>query len=103
MRLAISDLGMGIRRSLSTAHPDVTDTCSGYIMRAIQGLTSRPGGRGGQGLGAIYRIVGADGGSLFIRSETGCVKAGVQSTLTLQDGLTFFPGTQVAITFRSRR
>lgn len=101
IELAISDLGVGIRRSLAAAHRDLADTCSGYIERALAGLTARPSGRGGQGLGAIQRIATASGGSLFIRSETGRLL--VQATsVTKRDGLAFFPGTQIAVTFRSR-
>lgn len=101
IELAISDLGVGIRRSLATAHGDLADTCSGYIERALAGLTARPAGRGGQGLGAIQRIATASGGSLLIRSETGRVF--VQATsVTKRDGLAFLPGTQIAVTFHSR-
>lgn len=101
VELAISDLGIGIRRSLAAVHGDLADTCAGYIERALAGLTARPSGRGGQGLGAMQRIATASGGNLFIRSETGRVL--VQPTgSTKCDGLAFLPGTHVAVTFRSQ-
>lgn len=100
IQLAISDLGVGIRRSLITTHHDLSDTSAGYIKQALDGLSARPDGRGGQGLGAIQRIATKSGGSLSLRSETGWVL--VQATgQTERDSLTFFPGTQVAVTFRS--
>ena len=73
VKLAIADLGVGIRGSLIAAHSDLQDTCSGYIQRALAGLSSRTGPRGGHGLGAISRIATTSGGSLHIRSETGLV------------------------------
>jgi hypothetical protein len=100
--LAIGDLGQGIRRSLMAVHGVVSDTCAGYIEQALAGLSARPGKRGGQGLGAIRRIVTDSEGSLHIRSEVGSVQAQASGT-TVRDGLYFFPGTQIAITFRSER
>ncbi|MCA9330433.1 sensor histidine kinase [Candidatus Saccharibacteria bacterium] len=101
VQLAISDLGIGIRRSLVATHSDLSDTSAGYIQRALAGLSARRTGRGGQGLGAIQQFATASGGNLSIRSETGSVFVQA-SGATQKDGLTFFPGTQVAVTFRSR-
>lgn len=101
IELAISDLGVGIQRSLVTTHGDLSDTNAGYINHALGGLSARSSGHIGQGLGAIQRIVMASGGSLSLRSGTGYVQ--VQATgQTERDRLAFFPGTQVAITFRSQ-
>lgn len=102
VNLAIGDLGQGIRQSLMAVHGAVTDTCAGYIEKALAGLSARSGERGGQGLGAIQRIATESGGSLHIRSEMGSVLAQASGTAT-RDGLYFFPGTQIAITFRSQR
>jgi anti-sigma regulatory factor (Ser/Thr protein kinase) len=101
VKLAISDFGIGIRRSLADAFPGIIDTCSGYIERALGGLTARPSGRGGQGLGAIQRIAVASGGSLYLRSETGSVYIGANDHQSVRDNLSYFPGTQLSITFRS--
>jgi anti-sigma regulatory factor (Ser/Thr protein kinase) len=100
VELAISDLGIGIRRSLTAVHGEVADSTTGFIERALAGLSARHG-RGGQGLGAIQRIATASGGHLFIRSETGSVRIWPGGSAT-EDGLSFFPGTQIAITFRGQ-
>ncbi len=101
VNLAIGDLGRGIRQSLMAVHGAVSDTCTGYIEQALNGLSARSGERGGQGLGAIRRIATESGGSLHLRSEMGSVLAQTSGTTTCDD-LYFFPGTQVAITFRSK-
>ncbi len=101
VNLAIGDLGRGIRQSLMAVHGAVSDTCTGYIEQALNGLSARSGERGGQGLGAIRRIATESGGSLHIRSEMGSVLAQTSGTTTCDD-LYFFPGTQIAITFRSK-
>ena len=101
VNLAISDLGRGIRRSLEAKHGTISTTCAGYIDHALAGLSARPGERGGQGLGAIQRIATQSGGSLHIRSEMGGIST--QTTgVTIHDGLCFFPGAQIAVTFRSK-
>lgn len=104
VELAISDLGVGIRGSLQQRHPDVRDTVAGYIQRALDGLSARAGNRGGHGLGAIRRIATSSGGILHVRSETGSVftRGGIHGVQTVcRDALASFPGTQLAITFRS--
>lgn len=100
VQLAISDLGVGIRSSLTVVHGDLSETTAGYIYRALTGLSARRYGRGGHGLGVIQRIATSSGGNLYIRSETGGVQADTTG-VTRRDDLTFFPGTQLAISFRS--
>ncbi len=100
VELAISDLGIGICKSLSSVHGEIADTVSGYIDKALNGWSARKG-RGGQGLGAIQRIATKSGGSLYIRSETGSLLAR-PGGIKKKDELAFFPGTQVAIKFRSQ-
>ncbi len=99
--LAISDSGQGIRRSLVAAHGQIAGTDASYILKALEGLSSRQGGRGGLGLGAMKRIATTSGGSLHIRSGAGRIAAR-GSGLGMRDGLAFLPGTQIAVTFRSR-
>ncbi len=101
VNLAIGDLGRGIRQSLMAVHGAVSDTCAGYIEQALAGLSARFGERGGQGLGAIRRIATESEGSLYIRSEMGSILARASGTTT-SDDLYFFPGTEIAITFRSK-
>ena len=100
IQLAISDLGVGIQRSLVSTHGNLFYTNAGYINRALDGLSARSSAHIGQGLGAIQRIATASGGSLSIRSGTGCVLVQAFGR-TERDELTFFPGTQIAVTFRS--
>ncbi len=100
VELAICDLGLGIRGSLVAAHGEVAASCAGYIHQALQGLSARPGGHIGQGLGAIQQIVVNTGGSLFVRSETGHVLV-QQGGMLSSDDLPYFPRTQIAITFRA--
>lgn len=59
VELAISDLGIGIRRSLVEAHGEVSQSASGYIEQALAGLSARHG-RGGHGLGAIILVYKTD-------------------------------------------
>jgi len=101
VELAIADMGIGIRRSLMKVHGDLSDTSCGYIERALGGLSARKSGRGGHGLGTIQRIAIESGGSLYLRSESGAVSARPLGT-TPHDFLSFFPGTQISVTFRSR-
>jgi anti-sigma regulatory factor (Ser/Thr protein kinase) len=100
VELAISDMGIGICKSLANVHGEVADTVSGYIEQALNGLSARKG-RGGQGLGAIQRITTKSDGSLYIRSETGSVLAR-SAGIIKKDELAFLPGTQIAIKFRSQ-
>ena len=102
VQLAISDLGVGIRGSLTRVYGNLEETGAGYIWRAVNGLSSRSGERGGQGLAAIRRIATGSGGSLSIRSGTGFVRMTPNGGVNSHDGLAFFPGTQAAIVFRGR-
>jgi hypothetical protein len=99
VEIAISDLGQGIRRSLSAAHGDVADATSGFIRRALDGLSARRAT--GQGLPQLRRIAGAGGGTLSIRSGDSCVRV-TPLGVTHRDVLTAFPGTQIAVTFYDR-
>jgi anti-sigma regulatory factor (Ser/Thr protein kinase) len=101
VELAITDLGCGIRGSLVQTHGTVAHTCSGYIQRVVDGLSAHGIGESGLGLHTMRRITTASGGSLFIRSETGSLRAHGDSTMT-RDGLSPFPGTQLSLVFRSQ-
>lgn len=102
VELAISDLGQGIRQSLLNRYPHLHESASGFLKRALEGLSARAGSRGGQGLGAMQRIATGSGGLLHIRSGTASVLAR-QGTILPHEGLPAFPGTHVAIRFRSPR
>ncbi len=100
VELAISDLGVGIPKSLSGVHGKVAEKTSHFIELAIDGLSAREG-RGGHGLGAMRRIATKSGGNLYIRSETGSILAR-SGEIVANDDLVFFPGTQIAIKFRGK-
>ncbi len=100
VELAIVDLGCGIRDSLIQTHGFVAETCSGYIQRALNGLSARGIDEYGFGLGAMRKATTTSGGSLFIRSEEGRLSARQYGT-TACDGLSSFPGTQVELVFHS--
>lgn len=100
VEIAISDLGRGIRPSLTAVHGEVADTTSGFIRRALDGLSSR--GHLGHGLNRLRMIAIAGGGTLSIRSGDGCIIA-TRNGVQHRDRLTYFPGTQVAVSFRGAR
>jgi len=104
VQLAIADLGVGIRQSLSSAHTEVEDTPAGWIKRAVAGLSSRAEGVG-QGLGEIRRIATRTGGSLLIRSGTGrALYAQNYARYTdVSAELGGLPGTQLSVTLRNTR
>jgi hypothetical protein len=101
IQLAISDKGVGIKESLRARHGSLSDTCSGYINLALDGWTDRLPSPEGQGLATMERIATKSGGSLYIRSGTGSVFSRANGRVA-QDDLTFFPGTQIGITFRKQ-
>ena len=101
VQLAIADLGIGIRQSLHSAYAGLDETPSGWIKRAVAGLSCR-GGRGGLGLGEIRRLATQTGGSLLIRSGGGSAVyvPGHARYANLAD-LSGLPGTQLAVTLRN--
>jgi len=100
--LGIGDIGQGIQQSLMAAHGSIAPTCVGYIQKALAGFTARPNKRGGLGLGRIRDIAVESGGNLYIRSETGSVYISSSGTI-VKENLFSFPGTQISITFQSKR
>lgn len=99
VHLAIGDVGQGIAQTLADAHGPVASSDTEYIRRALAGMSSRSGPRGGHGLRTIQSIVVPNGGGLYIRSGTGLVEATSAGLKTYAD-LTAIDGTQLAITFR---
>lgn len=99
VEIAVVDMGMGIPKSLMSRYPDLMLTPGALIVEALNGRSSRPG-RGGGGLDTVRNYVRRSGGLLFLRSTTGSViTRGADAHLA--DNLTFFPGTQVAVTLQS--
>lgn len=100
VELAIADGGIGIRESLAAVHGQVAGNESGFILRALEGLSARGLRERGQGLAAMRRIVTASGGHLAIRSGGGSVGA-FGSHISRKDQLASLPGTQIGMSFRS--
>jgi len=100
IELAIGDRGRGIRGSLEAKHGPLAGSSSSVIGRALAGLSGRVSGPGGNGLSMIRQIATSTGGSLDIRSTTGRQTAW-QAGGRAADNLAAFPGTQIAVTFRS--
>lgn len=102
IRLAVGDIGRGVRGSLSTIHQNynLVDALD-YLLEAMNGRTARLTGRGGLGLRQVERIVNANGGYLWLRSEDAAILSRGQGTIQGQRNLAYFPGTQVAVELRS--
>jgi hypothetical protein len=99
VELAIGDGGVGIRRSLMNVHGDVAEKESGFILAAVNGLSSRGRSAHGQGLPYMLSTAAVSGGYLFVRSGQGRVLAANKYPEPL-DGLARHGGTQVAMRFR---
>jgi anti-sigma regulatory factor (Ser/Thr protein kinase) len=97
VRLAVGDLGIGIRGSLSVQHGDIGDNPLDYLKAAMQGKTARPTGRGGTGLRRVEQFVEAVGGYLWLRSETAAILSSGPEKAEYFNDLICIPGTQVAV------
>jgi len=99
IRLAVADVGIGVRASLA---PRYADSLPGaWDDRAACRLAFRSGVTGsgdpdrGLGLAAVADLVRAWGGTLRLRSGTAACEVGARPAE--RDKLAFFPGTQVNI------
>lgn len=97
VRLAVGDLGCGIRGSLIAQHGKLGDHPIDYLYEAMRGRTARPSGRGGIGLRHVQRIVGTTGGHLYLRSESAAIFTPGPDRLDGHIDLCNIPGTQVAV------
>jgi signal transduction histidine kinase len=106
VRLAVGDLGVGIRQSLrdSTRAPQVADDSTpAYLMAAFGGQSSRATGRGGLGLRLVSQAVRACGGSLWLRSDDAALELAHSSAEPiLHTALPAIGGTQVAVELWAR-
>jgi len=100
VRIAVGDMGIGIRQSLMQRHRNIGSTSIAYIRAALQGKTSRPGKYiRGNGFQRVQEIVRGCNGSLFVRSGDGAVLIPAASGEIIDfPNLIDFPGTFVAIT-----
>jgi hypothetical protein len=103
IELAIVDVGVGIRSSLTknAAYADIADDLTA-IMTAVQPLvTSTPDRNSGFGLAFTRGLLQGNGGGVLIRSGTADFYTGADEGASTFD--TSFPGTIVALTARTNR
>jgi hypothetical protein len=97
LHLVVGDTGIGIRKSLSQAQPEVGEMSEeDAILRAIEpGVTGRPGINSGVGLYTILESVKGLGGEMRIRSGSATVVFNRQGRTVLHTpGV---PGTVVSV------
>jgi hypothetical protein len=99
VRLAVGDLGIGVRASLASQHHDIGPAPLDYLYAAMNGRTSRDTSRGGLGLRLVEQIVGREGGQLWLRSETAAILSHGPDSIQGRDKLAYLPGTQIAVEF----
>jgi hypothetical protein len=97
VRLAVGDLGQGIRGSLSVKHGEFGQEPLDYLRAAMLGRSARLSGRGGMGLRRVEQIVESEGGYLWLRSETAAILSCGPGKLEERGDLVYVPGTQVAV------
>lgn len=104
VRIAVGDMGQGIRNSLIRAHGEFASSPVEYIQAALNGVSARGQNILGNGFQSVRNIVQRCKGTLYVRSETGAVRVqSGQSIPLLYSDLPFMPGTQVAITLIQKR
>ncbi|MCC6190550.1 MAG: sensor histidine kinase [Anaerolineales bacterium] len=103
VRMAVGDLGQGIRGSLSARHGPFGSEPIDYIRAAMDGRTARASGRGGLGLRRVEQIAQSKQGYLWLRSETAAMLSRGPGTQDMQANLALIPGTQVAVEIRAAR
>ena len=96
--IAVGDLGVGIRESLSQRYPKVKANDVIAIRKAFDPATSRFDHRG-WGLTQVRSITEKYNGTLWVRSGRGMVKF---HRLFSSYQTNFFPGTQISIYLESR-
>lgn len=101
VRVAVGDLGIGVRGSLERQHGVLTPDTVGYLHEAMNGRTARETGRGGLGLRVVQQAVGAGGGYLWVRSDDAAILSKGLAQNTPHTDLVRVPGTQVAVDFHA--
>ena len=97
--LAVGDIGIGIRGSLSMRFGKQQLSPMQYLHKAMEGNTSRSSGRGGLGLRTVEKIAAQNAGYLWLRSENAAILSRGEKERQDQLNLASFPGTQVVIEF----
>lgn len=96
VRLAVGDMGQGIRGSLVARYGEVGQDTLDYLREAMKGRSARKG-RGGLGLRRVQQIVEEVGGYLWLRSETAAILSTGPGQIKEYSKLAHIPGTQVAV------
>jgi hypothetical protein len=100
IRLAVADIGIGVRASLAPRYadrlPHSWDDRTAVRLAFRRGVTGSGDPDRGLGLAAVADMVRAWGGALRLRSGTASCEVGAHPGE--RSGLAAFPGTQVAIT-----
>ncbi len=100
IRLAVADIGIGVRASLAPRYadrlPGSWDDRAAVRLAFRRGVTGSGDPDRGLGLAAVADMVRAWGGTLRLRSGTAACEVGARPGE--RGGLAPFPGTQVAIT-----
>lgn len=96
VRVAVGDMGVGIRGSLQQRHGQIGQTPMDYLEAALHGRSARSH-RGGMGLRMIEQIVAEQGGYLWLRSENAAILSRGAANRQQMAGLATIPGTQVAV------
>lgn len=98
--IAIVDLGIGIRASLSQnpAYADVSDDAAAIIKALEPRVSATPERNAGIGLFITKLLLAANGGLVLVRSGYGSVLTGSQERVRLED--VALPGTLVALRAR---
>ncbi|CAG0984769.1 hypothetical protein ANRL3_02368 [Anaerolineae bacterium] len=103
VRIAIGDMGIGIRGSLKPIHGNLGNSAVEYIRAALDGTSRRGRGIRGNGFQRVQEIIQRCKGRLFVRSENAAIRIGSDPAPVIEyTNLTFFPGTQVAIVLGQR-
>ncbi len=100
VRLAVGDLGCGVRTSLSTRHGEIGQGPLDYLREALAGRSARASGRGGLGLRVVEQTI-APMGYLWLRSDTAAVVTRGPGLARGREGLAHMPGTQLAVELRA--
>jgi len=100
IRIAVADVGIGVRASLAPRYadriPGSWDDRAAVRLAFRRGVTGSGDPDRGLGLAAVADMVRAWGGTLRLRSGTAACEVGARPGE--RGGLAAFPGTQVAIT-----
>lgn len=100
VHVAVGDTGKGIRGSLRRRCKGL-EFDSEYILKALNGLSSKGEGKGGDGLPSVEGAIRTAGSSLLIRSGSGYVRRAAGGESEVNDDLSSFPGTRALVVLRA--